>query len=172
MKTYKISLIGLFVALTAICSWINIPLPFTPVPINLATFAAIMSGLILGPKLGSLSQVIYIFIGIIGLPVFNGFTSGIGILLGPTGGYLIGYIFISFFSGLYNTDNYKTIIGIILGNLSCYLLGSLWFMNITGSGLLTTLILCIFPFLFGDSVKILLAYFVFKRIPSRYIPTN
>ncbi len=170
MKSYKISLIGLFVAITAICSWITIPLPFTPVPINMATFAVIMSGLVLGARLGAISQIIYIFIGIVGMPVFSGFSSGFGVLVGPTGGYLMGYIFIALLSGILSKNHdYKIFIGIVLGNVMCYILGSLWFMYITESNLTTTLTLCVFPFILGDILKILLAYLVFKRIPKRYI---
>ncbi len=99
-KTNMLLLSGLFSALTAICSWINIPLFFTPVPINLALIGPYMSGLMLGPRYGLLSQLIYILLGAIGVPVFAGFSGGIGVLAGPTGGFIAGYAVCAFICGL------------------------------------------------------------------------
>lgn len=170
MKTYNLTLTALFATITAVCSWITIPLPFTPVPINMATFAVIISGLVLGPKYGTISQLLYIFLGVVGLPVFSGFTSGIGIILGPTGGYLISYILIALIVGA--SKNFNIIIGLILGTMTCYFFGSIWFMVLTGSNFTTTIALCVIPFILGDTLKLLLAYYVFKRIPGRYIITE
>lgn len=98
-------LCGLFAAITAICSWINIPIGITPVPINLATFAVLLGGAFLGAKAGAVSQLVYLLLGLIGLPVFHGFTSGPGVLAGPTGGYLIGYIMCALFVGALATKS-------------------------------------------------------------------
>ena len=86
------TLTALLAAVTAACSWISVPLPFTPVPINLATLAVFLAGGLLGAKYGSISIITYVLLGAIGVPVFNSFTGGIGIITGPTGGYIIGYI--------------------------------------------------------------------------------
>ena len=91
LKTKKLILAGIFAALTAVCSWININLFFTPVPINLALIGPYMAGLLLGSRYGLMSQVIYILLGAIGLPVFAGFTGGLEKLVGPTGGFIAGY---------------------------------------------------------------------------------
>lgn len=169
MKTYKITLIGLFTAITVVCTWITIPLPFTPVPINLATFSVMVAGAVLGPKYGSISQLIYTLIGVIGLPVFSGFSAGIGHLLGPTGGYIFGYILIALIVGKLSKKTYPKIVsGMILGTLACYAVGSLWFMYITGSNLLTTFSLCVLPFIPGDVIKVLLASVIVERIPKEY----
>lgn len=90
---------ALFAALTAAVAWFKIPLPFTPVPITLQTLAVLLSGAMLGSYYGALSMMIYIGVGAIGLPVFAGGSSGIGVLLGPTGGYLLSYPVASFVIG-------------------------------------------------------------------------
>lgn len=90
---------ALFAALTAAVAWFKIPLPFTPVPITLQTLVVLMSGAMLGPYYGALSMIIYLVLGAIGLPVFAGGSSGIGALLGPTGGYLFSYPIAAFIIG-------------------------------------------------------------------------
>lgn len=92
-------LCGLFAALTAICSYINIPLGFTPIPMNLAMLAVFLSGGILGRKYGTVSMAVYVLMGAVGLPVFAGFQSGLGVVAGPTGGFLAGYIAAAFVIG-------------------------------------------------------------------------
>lgn len=87
-------------AFTAICAVISVPLPFSPVPVSLATLAVLICGGLIGPKCGSLSQIVYLLLGAIGVPIFHNFTGGMGILLGPTGGFLFGYIFMAFVFGL------------------------------------------------------------------------
>lgn len=96
----ELILAALFAALTGVCSMIAIPLPFTPVPINLATLSVFLAGALLGSKYGGISQLVYILLGAIGLPVFSNFTGGVGILAGPTGGYIIGYAVAAFLVGL------------------------------------------------------------------------
>src|SRR3989338_3067524 len=90
---------ALFAAFTAAVAWFRIPLPFTPVPITLQTLAVLLSGAMLGPYYGALSMIIYLALGAIGLPVFAGGSSGIGALLGPTGGYLLSYPIAAFVIG-------------------------------------------------------------------------
>lgn len=99
-KTTDLILTALFTALTAAGAMLSLPLPFTPVPLTLATLASMLAGAFLGSKYGSLSQLIYILLGAIGVPVFHNFTAGLGILAGPTGGYLLGYIATAFFTGI------------------------------------------------------------------------
>ena len=99
-KTTALVLCGIFAALMAICSFITIPLGFTPVPINLATLGVFLTGGILGKKYGSISLIVYILLGAVGVPVFAGFKGGLGVLAGPTGGYIIGYLAAAFSTGL------------------------------------------------------------------------
>jgi biotin transport system substrate-specific component len=169
MKTRQLILCAFFAALTIIGTILSIPLPFSPVPINLALLSVFLSGGLLGAKAGALSQGVYVLLGLIGLPVFSKFAGGPGVLAGPTGGYIIGYIASAFVIGLITQRSGKPellqiIIAITLGLLACYIPGTLWFMNITESSLLPALTMCIFPFLPGDAIKILLSALLIKRL--------
>lgn len=98
-KTKKITMIGLMTAVTCILGPLSLPLPFSPVPITLTNFAVFLSIYILGMKYGTISLLIYLALGTIGLPVFSSFSGGLGKLAGPTGGYLFGFIFLALIHG-------------------------------------------------------------------------
>ncbi len=98
--TKNIVFTALFAALTAACGFISIPLPGTPIPIVLQNMMVVLSGMILGPVLGTASTVLFILAGVLGLPVFSGGTGGIAKIMGPTGGFIIGYAIASLVSGL------------------------------------------------------------------------
>lgn len=168
MKTKKMILFAFFAALTAVCSMISIPLPFTPVPINLATLSVFLAGGLLGARGGAASQLVYVLLGAVGLPVFHNFTGGLGILTGPTGGYLIGYIaaawITGFLSGKLGQGIYKSMFSMILGLIACYTLGTLWFMYLTSMGISEALLLCVIPFLPGDAIKIAAGSVLVKRL--------
>ena len=156
-KTNKLLLCALFAALTAVCSFISIPLPFTPVPVSLATLPVFLAGSLLGWKYGTISQFVYILLGAAGLPVFHNFTGGLGILTGPTGGYILGYaaaaLVIGVLSG--NRTSLPALAAFMAAGLcACHLLGTLWFMVTSGSPLLPALASCVLPFLPGDALKI------------------
>lgn len=183
-KTTALVLCGIFAALMAICSFITIPLGFTPVPINLATLGVFLTGGILGKKYGSISLIVYILLGAVGVPVFAGFKGGLGVLAGPTGGYIIGYLAAAFLTGLLvelvftktGTDSGQRsakssssrFIGIILamiaGLAACYALGTAWFMISTGTGLGAALISCVIPFLPGDAAKIIVGALLVQKL--------
>ncbi|WP_455715863.1 biotin transporter BioY [Anaerosporobacter sp.] len=166
MKTKVLTTSALFVALTAICSQIQIPLPM--VPINLALFAVYLTGTLLGPQYGSLSILAYIILGGIGIPIFAGFRSGFGTITGPTGGYIVGYIFTAFIVGLITKEfGYtwlKLVIAMVLGLAVCYILGTIWFMYVTSNSLASAMTYCVIPFLPGDVVKIILATLLTIRL--------
>lgn len=165
----QLVLCGLFAALTAICSYINIPLGFTPIPINLATLAVFLAGGLLGKKYGTLSIVVYIFIGAVGIPVFAGFQAGAGVLAGPTGGFLIGYIAAAFIAGIF-VEKFSSrscalwMAGMLTGQVICYILGTLQFILITGTGSWAALLACVFPFIPGDLIKITVSILLIKRL--------
>ncbi|WP_027400226.1 biotin transporter BioY [Anaerovorax odorimutans] len=178
IRTFPIILCALFAALTAVCSAISIPIPFTPIPINLATLSIFLAGGLLGAKWGTISQVVYVLLGAIGLPVFHNFTGGFGIIAGPTGGYIVGYIAAAFLIG-YLTDKFifskdnktsaiyvKLILSMVAGGILCYTLGTIWFMKLTGTSLIPALLSCVIPFLPGDLIKILIASFLTKRLKN------
>ena len=160
-----LALAALFAALTAVCSQIQIPLPY--IPINLALFAVHLSGLLLGSKWAGLAQLVYLLLGLIGLPVFSGFGSGPAILFGRTGGYIIGYVLCALIDGhAYKKDlSYPMLfLHLILGTLVCYTFGTIWFMFLTKMSLALSLSYCVLPFLPGDAIKIALALVLARRL--------
>lgn len=169
-KTRTLILTGLFTALTAVCSMISIPLPFSPVPINLATLSIFLAGGLLGAKYGAISQLVYVLLGAIGLPVFHSFTGGLSILVGPTGGYLVGYIAAAYLIGRLTKQKDQSLVllfGFFIGLLTIYALGSLWLMFVAGASLWSALLVGVFPFLPGDGLKILAALFLVKKLRPR-----
>ena len=166
--TYALSICAMFTAVTAVLSQISVPLPFTPVPINLATFAVFVAGGLLGPVYGAISLIVYAALGTVGLPIFAQFTGGVGIIVGPTGGYILGYISAAWLTGLLINHLPKNIWSSVLamsaGMLSCYLLGTVWFMVQQKVDLLAALGMCVVPFLIGDAIKIVLAAFTVKAV--------
>ncbi len=171
-----------FAALTGIASMISIPLPFSPVPVNLALLSVYLAGGLLGAKNGAISQIIYILMGAVGLPVFHNLTGGLAVLTGPTGGYIIGYVlaaylvgfFYSFINNRSSKKNYSNpmcnlksmglTVGILIGLTTCYTLGTLWFIYLTDSTIPSALLLCVIPFLPGDALKIIAALFLIKKL--------
>lgn len=172
MKAKTLTTSALFVAVMAICSWISIPVPGTAVPINLGTFGVILTGYTLGKKNGVISVLVFLLCGAVGLPVFHGFTGGIAVLAGPTGGFLIGYIALAFCAGLARDFSKNGSLGsiasyvafVLLGELILYAAGVMYFITLTKASLATALFACVFPFIFGDAVKMLAAYLVGERI--------
>ena len=174
-KTYDMVYIAIFAVLMAICSWISIPMA---VPFTLQTFGVFMAVGILGGKRGTFAVLIYIILGAIGVPVFAGFSGGIGVLLSSTGGYIIGFLFSALvmrgLETLWGTKPPVQILSCIVGLIVCYALGTIWFMIIyardTGAvGLGTVLGWCVIPFIIPDLVKIALAYVLSRRLRN-YVP--
>lgn len=166
IKTKQLILCALFTALTAVCAQIIIPIPF--VPISLALFAVHLTGALLGPKYGAFSMIAYALLGAVGAPVFAGLTSGLGILMGSNGGYILGYIFCALIVGLickkWGNTFPKMCASMALGVIVCYAFGTAWFMVITKNTLWQSLIYCVFPFLIGDVLKIVLAALLVKTL--------
>ncbi|MBC8528375.1 biotin transporter BioY [Christensenellaceae bacterium NSJ-44] len=165
LSTRTLILCAIFAALTAVFSQIAIPLPM--VPINLAMLAVFIAGGVLGPWVGALSQVVYVLLGAIGLPVFSQFTGGLGIIVGPTGGYIAGYVVAALITGLTVQKWCSPLplaLGMVAGLAACYALGTAWFMVVTGSALGAALMTCVVPFLIGDAVKIAVAAMLSPRL--------
>lgn len=168
------ALIAMMAALIAVCSWISIPVG--EIPITLQTFAVFVAVGLLGMKRGLLSVVVYILLGAVGVPVFAGFTGGISVLFGTTGGYIVGFLFLALIAGLildkFGKKVYVMIIALVLGLFVCYAFGTAWFMVIymknTGPvGLMTVLGWCVFPFIIPDLVKMALAIAITKAVSLR-----
>lgn len=167
MKTKTLVCTALFAALTAILSQIAIPLPGL-VPLNLATLSVFLCGALLGPVQGAASQIVYLALGAIGIPVFSGFRAGLSALAGPTGGYLIGYVVAAFLVGLLvrakPSHTAMLPIAMVVGLVACYALGTAWYMLFAAKALLPALTMCVFPFLIGDALKIAVATVVVRRV--------
>jgi len=168
-KTYDMVYIAVFAVLIAICSWISIP---TTVPFTLQTFAVFLAVGVLGGKRGSLSVLIYILLGAVGIPVFAGFSGGFGILLGSTGGYIIGFLFSALLmwgmEALLGKKTWVLGLSMVLGLIVCYAIGTIWFMVVytKNSGpveLAAVLSWCVIPFIIPDLIKIALALVLSKR---------
>lgn len=160
-------LCALFAAICALLSQLSIPLPFTPIIINLATIAVFTAGGMLGAKRGAAAMLLYVALGAVGVPVFHGFQGGLGMLAGPTGGYLIGYIAGAFVVGLLvKTDCgfWRFCAAMLAGLAACYALGTAWFMLSTGTALGASLTMCVLPFMPGDLAKIALSAFLCQRL--------
>lgn len=128
-RTYDMAYIAIFAVLIAICSWISIPMT---VPFTLQTFGVFMAVGVLGGKRGSLAVLIYILLGAIGVPVFSGFTGGIGVILNSTGGYIAGFLFSALvmwgMEALWGKKPVVQILSMLVGLVVCYALGTIWFV--------------------------------------------
>lgn len=168
-STVKYTMCALFVAFIAICSQIAIHIGL--VPISMSLLAIFMAGLLLGTKCGTLSVIVYILLGITGIPVFAGAKGGFAIILGPTGGFLIGYILCAFIVGFvadrFNNKKIIIVIGMVIATIICYVPGVLWYCIITGNTFTMSLKLCVVPFIPGDIIKIFISLILYSKISSR-----
>ncbi|MCP4673428.1 MAG: biotin transporter BioY [Desulfobacula sp.] len=157
---------SLFVAFIAIGAFIAIPIG--PVPIVLQNMFVLLAAIILGPKWGLACIGIYLLIGLVGLPVFAGGTSGIGKLFGPTGGYLLGYlpsVFVTAtISKLLGRKMYADVIAMLTGSLIIYAAGVPWLKIVTSMTFSKALAVGMYPFLIGDLLKIIAAAFIAKSL--------
>ena len=161
-NTRNLVLCAMCAAITCILAPLSIPLA-GGVPVSLATFAVMLSGVLLGGPLGALSQLIYVLLAAVGLPVLAGWTGGLGIVLGMTGGYIIGYIPCAWLTGLIYKKYGETakkpvkilfmILGMTAGNIVLYVIGTAWFMFITEMPLEASLAACVIPFIPGNIIK-------------------
>ena len=156
-RLHKMVGCALFAALTAVCSQLAIPMPWG-VPINLALFAVYMAGTMLGPVWGAASQLVYLLLAAVGVPVMAGMQGGPAVLLGKTGGYAIGYLLAALIAGAF---------ACVVGCAACYVLGTIWFMVLTGLDLPTSLTYCVIPYLPGDVIKIALASLLTIQLDKR-----
>lgn len=162
MKIKDLCIISIFSALIVICSWITIPFA---IPFTMQLFGIFLASGYLGLKKGFLAILIYLVVGLIGLPVFSNFNGGIGVLFGPTGGYLIGFLFIPLIVGIKKKHTiFSLILLMLLSLIVSYLFGSLWFYIYNKVDFKTILITCVIPFILPDLFKILLSALIIERI--------
>ena len=169
-KTRDTVCIALFAVLIAVCSWISIP---TAIPFTMQTFGVFFALNFLGGKKGTLCVVIYLLMGIIGIPVYANGTAGIGTIMGTTGGYMIGWLFAGlvmwFFEALIGKKIWAQVISMLVGLLVCYAIGTAWFMVVYAQtagavGLWAALCWCVFPFIIPDLAKLALVLWFTQRL--------
>ncbi len=162
-STFDMVLMALFAAVTCVLAPLSVPVG--PVPISLTNLVIYISMYVLGWKKGTLTYIVYLLLGLVGLPVFSGFEGGVGKLAGPTGGYLVGFIFMAIICGLtveiFDKNKWLhrilNLVAMIVGTAVAYALGTVWFCLSTGTGVAAALVLCVFPFIIGDLVKMVIA---------------
>ncbi|HPF88163.1 MAG TPA: biotin transporter BioY [Candidatus Limiplasma sp.] len=166
-------LIALFAVLLAVCAWISIP---ATVPFTLQTMGLFLAMGLLGGKRSVLAVLVYLLLGMVGIPVFSGFRGGFGVLTGITGGYLIGFLFAALIYWLITAHGkgsiWRMILGMAAGLLIDYAFGTVWFMLFYAKaygaiGLWAALMMCVIPYIIPDLIKLGLAVTLVKALPKR-----
>jgi biotin transport system substrate-specific component len=168
IKTKQMVLIALMTAVTCVLGPLSIPLPFSPVPISLTNFAIFLAIFVLGMENGTISFIIYLLLGAVGVPVFSSFRGGLQVLAGATGGYLIGFIFLALIMGFaldhFDRKLVPTIIGMIIGMAICYIFGTAWLAKLLSLSFKEGLMMGVIPYLAGDVAKIIIAAIVGPKL--------
>jgi biotin transport system substrate-specific component len=163
--------VAVFVILTALGAFVRVPLPFTPVPLTLQTFFVLLGAVSLGRNAGVLTQGIYIFLGVIGVPIFSQAGSGLGYLLGPTGGYLLGFLPAAFFAGSFiryaGRNFYLALTVIFFADLILLSCGTLGLKALFGLSAAQAFSMGFLPFIAGDLLKALAVTLVYLKTEGR-----
>ncbi len=168
----SIVLVSLFTAMIAVCSFVSVP---SAVPFTLQTLGIFTALTVLGGKRGTICIALYIFIGLTGVPVFSGFSGGLGHLSGATGGFILGFIPSGLcywiITKILGNKTAVKVTGLVTGLLTCYVFGTLWYTAFylkafNPSDFLTTLKVCVLPFIIPDTVKLCIAIIIDRKIPQ------
>ena len=169
LSTKNLSLMALMSAL--LCLLAPISIPIGPVPITLSIFIIYIISYILDANSALISVFIYLLIGIVGLPVFAGYKSGLGVILGPSGGYLISYLVVVYISSYYNNKYYYNkilqLLFMFITLILCYVCGTIWFSIFKKMTFIESLFICVFPFIITDVIKIIAACMLGNEIRKR-----
>jgi len=173
-SVYQLTVCALMAAVMCVLGPMSIPIGMVPISFtNLVIYLAVC---LLGMKWGTVSVAVYLLLGAVGLPVFSGYTGGLGKLVGPTGGYLIGFLFMALIGGLFLERFHNhlawTILGMILGTAVTYAFGTVWFIVLMKCQLWYALTVCVFPFLVFDLIKIVVATLVGGTIRRQLIRSH
>ena len=162
-KSLFISYTAVFVALFVAASWISIPIP--PVPFTLQTMMVLLCAAVM-KRYAVIPVVLYIVLGCLNLPVFHNGTAGLAVVLGPTGGYMLGFIIAVLIVGYLYESNVTVIhvLGLIFGTISILLFGTAWLAISSGMAIEAAFIVGCVPFLVGDSVKLILAFYIARMV--------
>ncbi|MCD6309705.1 MAG: biotin transporter BioY, partial [Candidatus Eremiobacteraeota bacterium] len=158
----------LFAILIGLGGWMRIPLPWTPVPVTMQTFFVFLAASLLGADTGTAAVFLYLIMGVLGLPVFSGGTSGTGVLIGPTGGYLVGFFIATMIvgwmvSGHEKVSNFRLISALIIGNLIIYTCGLIILVCFFPGGKPVHLLIAgVLPFIPGDIIKLIGVFIIYR----------
>lgn len=166
ITVYQITFMALMAAVT--CVLAPIAIPVGPVPISLTNLVVYFTVFVLGVKAGTGSYCLYVLLGIVGLPVFSGYAGGLGKIAGPTGGYIVGFIFMALIGGFVMEKSRRklipTMIGWILGTAVDYAMGTAWFVYVANCSIGYALTVCVIPFIIGDVAKIVVGTLLGKAV--------
>ena len=171
-STLQLVMTALMAALICLLAPLSIPLPGSLVPISLGTFAVYLTASLLRFRRGAVSVLLYLVLGLVGLPVFSGYSSGAGVLLGPTGGFLIGYIPLVIICGICfkkGNPRWAMILGAVLATLVLYIIGTAWLMFTARLTLPAALMTGMIPFIPGDLLKIIVTVLAGPEISDRLL---
>lgn len=170
----NIAVIGVITAVTCILAPLSIPIG--DVPISFTNLVIYFGLYLLGTKRGTISYLVYLLIGLVGVPVFASFTAGPGKLFGPTGGYLIGFIPMALIAGFaiekFGRKFIPGMIGMIVGTAVCYAFGTVWFVFVMKTSVQAALTMCVYPFIVFDIIKMVLAALIGPQIYKRLVQAN
>ena len=161
----------MFSAVITVTAWLT--LPVMTIPVTLQTFGVFLTLLLLGGRDGLISIIVYILLGLVGVPVFSGFKGGISTLFGPTGGYIIGFVFIAVIYLIFTRFGKEKLLikiaALFIGLLVCYAFGTLWFVFVFNSGeekigFISALSMCVIPFVVPDVLKLAAAVLLSRAI--------
>lgn len=168
MTTEQMTVTALMTAITCVLGPLALPIPVSPVPISLTNLVIYFMAYVLGAKLSVISFLVYLFLGAVGLPVFSGFAGGLGKLAGPTGGYLLGFIFLAWLAGFFVERfpgrRLMHAVGMMIGTAISYLFGTVWLAGQLHITFTAGLGVGVLPYLPGDTAKIILALAIGPRI--------
>ncbi|MBQ7587453.1 MAG: biotin transporter BioY [Lachnospiraceae bacterium] len=160
-KVKKMCYVALATAIICVLGPLSVNIPVSPVPISLAILGIYIAAYALSAKWGTVACIIYILIGLAGVPVLAGYTGGPQKLFGPTGGYMIGYIAVAFFTGFFiekfENKFYMHAVGMVIGLAICYTLGTVWLARVAGMSFGAALAAGVIPFIPMDIVKMVIA---------------
>lgn len=171
---YRLTACALMAALMCVLGPMSVPIGV--IPVTLTNLVICLSVVILGMKGAALSTLVYLLLGAVGMPVFSGFAGGLAKLVGPTGGFLVGFLPLALIAGYFVDKSDRkivpSILGLILGTAVLYLLGTIWFCIQAKSNVGHALSVCVFPFIPFDLAKIVIAYFFGKIIRAALEKSN
>lgn len=166
ITTYELTTCALMAALMCILGPMSVPIG--PVPVTLTNLVIYLSIYLIGTRGALISYLVYLFLGIVGLPVFSGYQGGVAKVAGPTGGYLVGFILMILVSGIVMEKSkinvLITCVGMVIGTVVAYAFGTVWFVKLMDMDFVAALGVCVFPFVPFDLIKIVIASILGKAV--------